>query len=190
MYRGALTPLRVEFARADPKSDVHRAYFGCPIRYGAPGNVLVLKSADLARPFPGHNPELLAMLTPALASALGELDAHSSVREQVKIVLKRSLASGRPELLDVARELGMSERTLQRRITEEGGSFREILIEARQELGRQLLSDPAADIDEVACLLGYRDASSFYRAFRGWEGVTPNRWRELNGSSQAGSRLL
>ncbi|MCK4130369.1 AraC family transcriptional regulator [Ralstonia pseudosolanacearum] len=180
-----LTPLRVEFARPDPKSDVHRAYFGCPIRYGAPGNALVLKATDLTRPFPGHNPELLEMLTPALASALGELNARSSIREQVKIVLKRSLASGRPELLDVARELGMSERTLQRRITDEGGSFREILIEARQELGRQLLADPSADIDEVACLLGYQDTSSFYRAFREWEGVTPNRWREINGGAQA-----
>ncbi|TGU31128.1 AraC family transcriptional regulator, partial [bacterium M00.F.Ca.ET.152.01.1.1] len=96
--------------------------------------------------------------------------------EQVKVVLKRSLASGRPELSDIARELGMSERTLQRRITEEGTSFRELLINARQELGRQLLSDPTADIDEVACRLGYQDASSFYRAFREWEGTTPNRW--------------
>ncbi|TGQ50512.1 AraC family transcriptional regulator [Mesorhizobium sp. M1C.F.Ca.ET.193.01.1.1] len=175
-----LTPRRVEFARADPKSDVHRDYFGCPVRYGAPRDLLVLRSADLDRPFPGHNPELLDILTPALAAALGELNAQSSTSEQVKVVLKRSLASGRPELSGVARELGMSERTLQRRITEDGTSFRELLVNARQELGRQLLSDPSADIDEVACLLGYQDASSFYRAFREWEGTTPNRWRELN----------
>jgi len=175
-----LTPRRVEFARSGPKSEVHRAYFGCPIHYGARRNALVLNSADLDRPFPGHNPELLAILTPALAAALGELQARSSTSHQVKVVLKRSLASGRPELSDVARELGMSERTLQRRITDEGTTFREILVAARQELGRQLLSDPSADIDEVACLLGYQDASSFYRAFRDWEGVTPSRWRALN----------
>ena len=75
----------------------------------------------------------------------------------------------------------MSERTLQRRITEEGKTFRELLSEARQELGRQLLSNPSTDIDEVACLLGYQDRSSFYRAFRDWEGLTPLQWRELNG---------
>jgi AraC-like DNA-binding protein len=175
-----LTPRRVEFARSGPKSEVHRAYFGCPIRHGARHNALMLHSADLDRPFPGHNPELLAILTPALASALGELQAQSSTSEQVKVVLKRSLASGRPELSDVARDLGMSERTLQRRITDEGTTFRELLVTARQELGRRLLSDPSAEIDEVACLLGYQDASSFYRAFRDWEGVTPSRWRELN----------
>ncbi|TCA59058.1 AraC family transcriptional regulator [Rhizobium pisi] len=175
-----LTPVRVEFQRADPKSNAHRSYFECPVRYGQSRNVLILKSADLDRPFPGHNPELLELLTPALASALGEIQARSSIREQVKIVLKRSLASGRPELCDVAFDLGMSERTLQRRITDEGSTFRELLVEARQELGRQLLSDPSAEIDEVACLLGYQDTSSFYRAFRDWEGVTPKQWRERN----------
>ncbi|MBR0799162.1 AraC family transcriptional regulator [Bradyrhizobium jicamae] len=177
-----LAPQRVEFARKRPKSDVYQKYFECSLRYGTARNALILKSADLDRPFPGHNQELLDILTPALAAALGELQARSSIKDQVKVVLKRSLASGRPELSDVARDLGLSDRTLQRRITEEGTSFRELLLEARQELGRQLLSDPSAEIDEVACLLGYQDASSFYRAFRYWEGVTPGRWRELQSS--------
>ena len=129
------------------------------------------------------------MLTPALAAALGELEARSSIREQVKRVLKRCLASGRPELSDVARDLGMSERTLQRRITGEGTSFRDLLAEARQELWRRLLSDHAAGIDEVACLLGYQDTSSFYRAFKDWEGVTPNRWREMNAPGMVSERM-
>lgn len=176
-----LAPLRVEFMSAGPKSDLHQAFFGCPIKYGATRNKLVLKSSDLDRPFPGHNPELLDILTPALAAAMGELQARSSIGDQVKVVLKRSLASGRPELSQVAQDLNMSERTLQRRITDEGKTFRELLSEARQDLGRQLLSNPATDIDEVACLLGYQDRSSFYRAFRDWEGLTPLQWRELNG---------
>ncbi|MEN2470436.1 AraC family transcriptional regulator [Burkholderia sp. GS2Y] len=184
-----LTPRRVEFVRTGPRHESCRAYFGCPIRYGASRNALVLKSSDLDRPFPGHNPELLEMLTPALTEALGELEALSSIREQVKVVLKRCLASGRPELPDVARDLGMSERTLQRRITDEGTTFRDLLAEARQELWRRLLADPAAGIDEVSCLLGYQDTSSFYRAFRDWEGVTPNRWRELNSPSFAAESI-
>ncbi|MDN7892036.1 AraC family transcriptional regulator ligand-binding domain-containing protein [Burkholderia cepacia] len=180
-----VTPRRVEFVRTGPRDEVYRAYFGCPIRYGASRNALVLKSTDLGRPFPGHNPELLDMLTPALTAALGEIDARSPIREQVKVVLKRCLASGRSELSGVARDLGMSERTLQRRITDEGTTFRDLLAEARQELWRRLLADPAAGIDEVSCLLGYQDTSSFYRAFRDWEGITPNRWRELNSSGVA-----
>lgn len=173
-----VTPLRVELARPAAKAEAHRAFFGCPIRFNTASNLLVLRSADLDRPFPGHNPELLDMLTPVLASALGELQARSSLRDQVKVIVKRGLASGRPELADVAYDLAMSERSLQRRITGEGTTFRELVMEARQELGRTLLSDPAADIDEVACLLGYQDTGSFYRAFREWEGLTPNQWRE------------
>jgi AraC-like DNA-binding protein len=182
-----LTPLRMELARPAPKTDAHAAFFGCAIRYDAPRDILVLSSKDLDRPFPGHNPELLDMLTPALASALGELEARSSISAQVKFVLKRCLASGRPELVDVAHDLGMSERTLQRRITDEGTTFRDLLVEARRELGRQLLSEPSAEIDEVACLLGYQDTSSFYRAFREWEGMTPSRWRKLNGADMDAS---
>jgi AraC-like DNA-binding protein len=174
-----LTPNRVELVRPNPRSDVYKAYFGCPIRYGAVADVLVLKQTDLERPFPGHNPELLDMLSPALATMLGELQTHSSVGEQVKVVLKRNLASGRPELSQVASNLGMSERTLQRRITEEGTTFRSLLMEARQELAHQLLSVPDMGIDEVSYLLGYQDTNAFHRAFREWEGVSPGRWRDL-----------
>lgn len=177
-----LKPILVDFQRPGPISEAHQSYFDGPIRCGAPCDALVLASEDLDRPFPGHNPELLEILTPALASALGELQARTTIRERVKIVLKRMLASGRPELPGVAHELAMSERTLQRRITEEGTTFRALLLEARQEMSRQLLSDPAAGVNEVAYLLGFQDTSSFYRAFRYWEGMTPNRWRELRGN--------
>lgn len=180
-----IAPIRIDFARSDPQTDAHGRYFGCPIRYGAPRNLLALKSADLDRPFPGHNSEFLDLVTPVLSAALGELRAGSTVGEQVKVALKRALASGRPEIADIARNLGVSERTLQRRIADEGTTFRALLIEARQELGRQLLSDRSLEVDEVACLLGYQDTSSFYRAFHDWEGLTPSRWRELNGKQVA-----
>lgn len=175
-----IRPVRIDFARTAPVIDVHRAYFECPIRFGAPCNAIILRSSDLDRPFPGHNAEFLDLLTPALAAALGELRVDTTVGEQVKVVLKRTLASGRPEVADVARDLGMSERTLQRRITDEGATFRALLAEARQELGRRLLSDSSMSVDEVACLLGYQDTSSFYRGFKEWEGVTPNHWRAQN----------
>ena len=177
-----LTPIRVDFARAGTSTELHRSYFGCPLNFGAPHNMLVLKSADLDRPFPGHNLEILDILTPALKASLSDFGPDSTIKEQVKIVLKRSLASGRPDLGDVARDLGTSERTLQRRITEGGTTFRTLVMEARQELCRQLLPNASLEVDEVACLLGYQDTSSFYRAFRDWEGVTPSYWRARNGA--------
>lgn len=183
-----IVPRRVELERADDKSGVHEAYFGCPVRFGAPRNMLVIKGEDLDRPFRSHNPELLEMLSPALAEALAALTAQGAISDQVKAVLKRLLPSGRPELRDVARELGLGERTLQRRVAEEGRSLRQLLSEARQELGRQLLLEPSMDIGEVAYLLGFEDSNSFYRAFRTWEGTSPARWRQQTWETARSSR--
>jgi AraC-like DNA-binding protein len=86
----------------------------------------------------------------------------------------------RPDVLMVARELGMSERTLQRRITQQGTTFRQLLNETRHELVREYLRDDSVEITETAFLLGYEDPNSFYRAFRSWEGKTPAEWRSEN----------
>jgi AraC-like DNA-binding protein len=77
----------------------------------------------------------------------------------------------------VARELRLSDRTLQRRIIDDGATFRQLLLEARQELAREYLNRPEMDVKEVAFLLGYEDSNSFYRAFRTWEGTTPSQLR-------------
>ena len=175
-----IVPVRIEMTRSGPLAQAHKDYFAAPVILNAPRNVLVLDIADLHRPFAGHNPELLAILTPALSNALNEIDAQSSLPEQVKIVLKRRLASGKPELADVADALGLSERTLQRRIAEAGTSFRLLLEASRQELGREMLANGTNGTEEIAYLLGYQDTSSFYRAFREWEGVTPSQWRQEN----------
>jgi AraC-like DNA-binding protein len=73
----------------------------------------------------------------------------------------------------------MGPRTLQRRITDEGATFRQLLLEARKELAHQYLAQPSIEINEAAFLLGYDDPNSFYRAFKIWEGTTPAQWRSV-----------
>jgi AraC-like DNA-binding protein len=119
------------------------------------------------------------MLNPQLERALEERRAQSSISEQVKWILKRLLAGSRPEISAVARELGLSDRTLQRRIIDDGATFRQLLLEARQELAHEYLKRPEMDVTEVAFLLGYEDSNSFYRAFRTWEGMTPSQLRAV-----------
>ena len=172
-----IIPRGVELARPESGHKALADFFGCPVRFGAERNALVFDVVDLNRPFPGHNPELLEILNPVLIAALAEATAPPTISHQVKGALKRILASGRPEMVEVAREIGMSERTLQRRITEEGTSFRQLMLETRQEVVRHLLIEPSIEIEEIAGLLGYEDTNSFYRAFRSWEGTTPARWR-------------
>ena len=172
-----ITPRRVELMRTGPGNSEMAEYFGGPIAFGSARNAMIFHRDDLALPFPGHSPEFLDLVTPGLAAAFAEIQDSTTISDRVKAVLKRCLASGRPEVARVARELGMSERTLQRRITQEATTFRALLSDARRELSQQLLGDPAIQIEEVTYLLGYQDTTSFYRAFRDWAGVSPGEWR-------------
>lgn len=172
-----ITPARIEYCRSGPATPELETYYGVPAVFGASRNAMTFYLADLAAPFPGHSPEFLDLVTPGLAAAFAEINDSAVVTDRVKSVLKRFLASGRPAVSDVARELGMSERTLQRRIRDEAATFRSLLTEARRELSEQLLADTAIHIDEVTYLLGYQDATSFYRAFKDWAGVSPGEWR-------------
>nr|WP_315381247.1 AraC family transcriptional regulator [uncultured Sphingomonas sp.] len=170
-------PRAVELSRPMASHREYERYFGVPVRFDRPRNALTFDIADMDTPFPGHNAAMIELLTPALTSELQNLDRPVTISEQVVTALKARLPSGRPDISDIARQLGMSERTLQRRITDEGTSFKELLVEARQATCRHLLADIAVQIDEVAYLLGYQDTRSFYRAFKDWEGVTPATWR-------------
>lgn len=177
-----LNPKRIELARPPERKNGLEEYFGCPVKYRTTRDVLILRAADLERPFATHNDELLQMLAPQFENQLKAKRAKQGILEQVKWVLKRLLSGSRPDLVMVAKELGMGERTLQRRITDEGTTFRQLLNETRHELVRQYLGDASVEITEAAFLVGYEDANSFYRAFRSWEGKTPAEWRAANQS--------
>lgn len=181
----ALAPLKVELARPSRGKAGYEGYFGCPVRFGAAEDRLTLRRADLDRPFGTYNQELLDVLTPELDRQLGQ-QAHSGcVAEQIKWVLRRRLTAGRPDIRSVASELAMSERSLQRRLTDEGLSFQVLLSETRHQLALEYLRDPSLAIVEVAYMLGYEDQNSFFRAFRQWEDKTPSVWRANHGHAVA-----
>jgi AraC-like DNA-binding protein len=172
-----LTPKRIELTRPVERENGLEGYFGCPVKYRAARDALVLRGTDLERTFATHNDELLQMLAPQFENQLKADRTEPGTLDQVRWILKRLLSGSRPDLPMVAKELGMSDRTLQRRITDEGTTFRQLLNETRHELVRHYLGDPAVDITEAAFLVGYEDTTSFYRAFRSWEGTTPAEWR-------------
>ncbi|WP_458126792.1 helix-turn-helix domain-containing protein [Paenibacillus sp. Z3-2] len=178
--RGTGQPLnakRVEFSRPMGNVDILETYFGCRVETGKPYNRLTLDRKDLSLPFLSYNEELIEILTPVLDRSLDERQGSRSVTDLVKWIMKRSLTGKRPDIQTVAKELRISDRTLQRRLTEEDTNFKQLLTEARHEQARKYLADPSLDIKEVAFLVGYEDQNSFYRAFRTWEGDTPSNWR-------------
>jgi AraC-like DNA-binding protein len=174
---GQLTPLRMELTRPVQNRELLEAHFGCRVRFKADRNALVFRSSDLDRPFVTHNEELLTAIGAQLETELHERKEGADVGEQVKNTLKRSLAGKRPTLQDVAQQLHLSVRTLQRRLTDAGITFQQLVEDTRRELARHYLQQRAVELNETAYLLGYEDANSFFRAFQGWEGTTPGEWR-------------
>ncbi|MEK5054927.1 helix-turn-helix domain-containing protein [Niallia sp. FSL K6-0212] len=179
--RGTGQPLTARFVEFSTHSigelQLLEDYFGCRIQLGTNCNRLTIHRADLDRPFVSYNAELLEILTTVLEQSLNEQVRRPSITETVKWIMKRSLTGGRPDIPAIASELGLSDRTLQRRLTEEGTSFKHLLTKVRHEQAKEYLADPSLDIKEVAFLIGYEDQSSFYRAFHLWEGTTPLKWR-------------
>jgi AraC-like DNA-binding protein len=174
---GVVAPLRLELERPVRHRDLLESHYGCRVQFKAGRNALVFRSSDLDRPFVTHNLDLLASIGAQLETELQARNTSADVGEQVRHTLKRSLAGKRPTLPQVARELGMSARTLQRRLTAAGITFQELVEDTRRDLARHYLKQSTVELTETAYLLGYEDANSFFRAFHLWEGVTPGDWR-------------
>jgi AraC-like DNA-binding protein len=175
-----LNPRRIEMKRAPAHREMLEEHFQCPVLFNADHNSLVFSLEDIDRPFLTHNPELLAMVAPHLEAELQLQRKEQTIHDQVKAVLKRLLAGQRPAMEHVARELRLSSRTLQRRLTEEGVTFKQLLEDARRELARHYLLHSSLELNETAYLLGYEDANSFFRAFQHWEGTSPGQWRAVH----------
>ena len=179
----SIHPLRVEFQRAEAHRRLYENHFGCPVKFGARHNKLLFRGEDIAQPFSTHNPELLELVAPQLEAELARQRADTSLKEQVKGILKKFLAGQRPRLEDVAAELRVSVRTLQRRLLAEGLTFQSLVEAARREMAQHYLLQPSLELNETAYLLGYEDPNSFIRAFHQWEGTSPGEWRSAHAAS-------
>lgn len=179
---------RVELQRTPTHREMYEAHFHCPIKFKASQNALIFSKADIELPFVTYNADLLATVAPQLEAELAEQLAQTTFREQAKGILKQLLAGQRPGIQDLARELHLSARTLQRRLTEEGITFQRLLDEARREMARHYLLHSSRELNETAYLLGYEDANSFFRAFHQWEGTSPGKWRLLQKNSHSSTQ--
>jgi len=180
-----LRPKRVEFQRPLTHRELYEKHFRCPVKFKAAQNALVFSKSDMDLPFVTYNADLLGTVAPQLEAELSEQLAQKTFSEQAKGILKQLLAGQRPGIDDLARELHLSTRTLQRRLTDQGITFQRLLDEARRELARHYLLHSSRELNETAYLLGYEDANSFFRAFQHWEGTSPRQWQLLQKSSQS-----
>jgi AraC-like DNA-binding protein len=173
-----LDPLQVDFAYPAPSStEPHRRFFRCPVRFSCETNSLLYPAAAMDRPFRHAEPELRDVLERCVRDVISRLPLpHGSVRDGVSAVVAQRLSRGRPTAASVARNLGLSERSLRRALQAEGTSLRALLEEVRRQEAERHLRD-GLPTTEVAFLLGFADASAFHRSFQRWTGQTPGAFR-------------
>jgi AraC-like DNA-binding protein len=168
-------PREVHFAHEKPKDDrEHRELFHCPIHFDAPLTTLSIDGSALDLPMTRSEPELRRVLERhADAIVAGLPSTTTDLRARTKEAILEGLRTGATSVSEIAKRLGMSDRTLQRRLGELDTSHARLLDESRSELAVRYLGEPSIAIAEVAFLLGFTDVSAFHRAFRRWTDRTP-----------------
>lgn len=179
IYRPNFDPLRVNLRRPRPEINVARFtdWFRAPVEYGSDKNTLVFKASDMTVRLPAANAELARQNDQVVLALLKRIDRNDIIA-QVRASFIALLPSGDCSKQNVAKELNVSERTLQNRLLARGTTYSELLSQTRRELAEQYMNQNLHSISEVAFLLGFSEISSFSRAFRAWTGESPSSYRE------------
>lgn len=173
-----LAPVEVWVDYPRPESvTALEAFYAAPIRFASGRRGCLFSAADAAAPMIGAEPALCGILDAHARLLLDALPRSESLADRVRALVTEELRGGNPTADHVAGRLGMSARTLQRHLADEGTSHRIILGELRQKLATRYLRDPRLALGEVAFLLGFSEPSAFHRAFKRWSGETPAAFR-------------
>jgi AraC-like DNA-binding protein len=177
-----LAPLRlkIKHSRVDHISDFIK-FFGRDAEFGADADELHFPAKTASLPITGGDIFLNELLRRYADEVVASRPTkRSSFRGDVEHAISQLLPHGRAALSGVAGELGMSSRTLSRKLQAESITFAAILDALRSDLARRYLKERELPISEIAWLLGYSEISSFTHAFKRWTGTTPRAYRLSN----------
>ncbi|MAQ14345.1 MAG: AraC family transcriptional regulator [Sandaracinus sp.] len=174
--RERVVPRAVEMDRLPEDLAAYESFLGVPLVPAARRRV-VFDARDLDRPFLTSNESMWSMFEPQLRQCLAQMDASATTEARVRAALLEALPAGRGAADLVAKRLGLSKRTLQRRLAGEATSFQEVLQSTREALARHYLERTDLAPSEISFLLGFEEPNSFYRAFATWTGRTPSEVR-------------
>ena len=171
-----VAPTKVAFAH-NRNSDVREfeRFFGCPVEFGAPDNLLLISADGLHLPLITADPKLLRVLRPYCDAAAKERNVKpGTLRSAVEAEVEKLLPDGKAKAENVAQALALSLRTLARRLADEGTTYGEVVDQLRKSLATQYLNDPGMSLGQIAWLLGYEGSTSFNHAFKRWTGRSPS----------------
>ncbi len=174
----AFSPKAVHFKHAPPSdTTAHEAYFGCPVYFSSDRDALEVSAESLAVPNRLGDAAVSSFFDNHLDQEVAALSSDGDLARRVRADVSQALSQGVPTMSDVASRLGMSGRTLQRRLADNGETFQQLVDAARRELAERLLRRTEYSLAEVAFLTGFSEQSAFTRAFKRWAGQTPRSFR-------------
>ena len=166
MHRGSKTP-----------SDL-KSFLGCDVEFGSNVDEVVFPGTIISTPIVGADSYLNEILIEYCEEALARRElGRDTLRPKLENAIAPLLPHGKAHVDEIARELGMSRRTLARRLSSEGLTFSGILDDLRTNLAKRYLRDEGLVISEISWLLGYSEVSAFTHAFKRWTGKTPRQAR-------------
>jgi AraC-like DNA-binding protein len=171
--------------QADTHVGDYTRVFGARVTFAAERNAAVFSAEHLKFPHEHHNADLFEALLKHVELLRARISSKLSYTDRVKAELRAAL----PRLLEMAEAaslLGMSERSLRRRLADEGTSFSDVVERGQIELASELLSHPNASVKGVAYQLGFDTSSGFHRAFKRWTGKSPAAFRLAKGRGSGG----
>lgn len=169
-----LRPIRVEFMHPKPSEiAAYQNFFDCPLAFGTAHSALVFSERDIARRLLTSNPLLTEILDHAAEQRTQEM-GKAQTTQRVRQLIVLALPQGEPTREGIANVMGVSSRTLQRRLQDENRSFHQVLEDVRRDLAERYLAKPDISMADVAGLLGFSDQSSFTRAAHRWFDASPS----------------
>ncbi|HJV86487.1 MAG TPA: AraC family transcriptional regulator [Noviherbaspirillum sp.] len=178
----ALPPVQVFFAHDAPQDlDEYHRIFGAEVHFNAPAHAARFDAALLGWPVPNADVSLYPVLQQHAERLMKEklrAEKEGSVVAQVRAAIVKNLEQDRARLSLIAQELHITPRTLQRKLSDAGIGFQQLLDQTRHELALDYLKQKNLGIAEIAFLLGYQEQSSFNHAFKDWTGMNPGAYRD------------
>jgi len=155
----------------------YKRVFGGVERFGHEYTGIDFERAWLERTQLHKNPELYAILQAEAERVIGRLTRGDNIARIVKKQLAGCDPRHRLTMEDIARRLGISARTLRRRLTVEGVDYNDLVKRTRIEMAKRMLENPHMSIQETAYTMGYGTPGAFHHAFKRWTGMTPKEYK-------------
>jgi AraC-like DNA-binding protein len=156
-----------------------RAFSGAE-RFGQRSSAILFDAALLDRPHLHHHSQLYDVLLPLAEQQLSRVSTGVGLAQRVEEYLRARPASRIPDMPTAARDHGVSVRSLRRRLSEAGLSYRALVRSVLERRATELLRDQRRSLQETAVALGFADVTAFHRAFKRWTGATPHEYREAD----------